>query len=209
MARRRKRSNSASAPAAPTPPQTEIQRAAAAIRKRAVRQAKLADLDAGIPPPEQLAKGRFETVKIKDPEAPAPRWVRRNLSTRNLERWYAAGKIDERQYQAGDRYRTDWERSGFEQRVTARYGITSTGGGDGSYMPAMPGTIVQMDAWRAFQAAQADLGSLAPGFDAMAVHDQLAQEIDPREDRIGIFTVRTSMLAVRICLDRLAAFYRL
>lgn len=208
MARRR-RSKAAAAPAQPSAPQTEVQRTANAIRKRAAREAKLADLDAGIPPPEQLAKGVFRSEKIKDPDKPEARYVRRNLSTRNLERWYAAGKIDERQYQAGDRYRSDWERSGFQQRVTAKYDIVSTGGGDGSYMPSMPGSLTQMDAWRAFNAAQADLGTLAPGFDAMAVHDELAQEIDPRQDRTGLFTRRTGMAIVLVCLDRLVAFYRL
>jgi hypothetical protein len=209
MARRKRRSNTAAAAEEPAGPMTEVQRAAMAIRKRAVRHAKLAELDAGIPPAEQLAKGSFRTVKIKDPDAPEPRYVRRNLSTRNLERWFAASKIDERQFQAGDRYRSDWERAGFSQRVTAKYGIVSTGGGDGSYMPAMPGTLTQMDAWRAWRAARADLGSLAEGFDAMAVHDQLATEIDPALDRVGIWTRRTSMMAVTICLDRLVVFYRL
>lgn len=205
MARRRRRSNTATAPAEPSIPQTEVQRAAAAMRKRAVRDAKAADLDAGIPPPEQLAKGVFRSTRIKDPEKPEARYVRRNLSTRNLERWFAAGKIDERQFDAGDRYRSDWERSGFGPRLVAQYDIVSTGGGPGSFS----GPLINEDAWRAWQAARADLGTLAGGFDAMAVHDQLAQEIDPREDRIGIFTLRTSILAVRICLDRLVAFYRL
>jgi hypothetical protein len=186
-----------------------VQRAAAAIRKRAVREAKAADLDAGIPPPEQLAKGVFRSTRIKDPLKPEARYVRRNLSTRNLERWFAAGKIDERQFDAGDRYRSDWERSGFGPRLVSQYGIVSTGGGDGTHNPAMPSTLRQMDAWRAWQAARADLGTLAGGFDAMAIHDQLAQEIDPREDRVGIWTRRTGMMAVIICLDRLTAFYRL
>jgi hypothetical protein len=76
-------------------------------------------------------------------------------------------------------------------------------------MPAMPGTLRQMDAWRAWCAARADLGALANGFDAMAVHDQLAQEIDPRSDRTGLFTIRTSVQVVRLCLDRLVVWYRL
>ena len=209
MARRKRRSNTARAPAEPAVPMTDVQRAAATLRKKMERASESAKLDKGTPTPEQLAKNVYRAQKIKDPDAPEARYVKRNLSTRNLERWYAAGKIDERQFQAGDRYRSDWERSGFGQRVTAKYDITSTGGGAGSYMPSMPGTLAQMDAWRAWRAARADLGTLAEGFDAMAVHDQLANEIDPALDRVGIWTRRTSMMAVTICLDRLVVLYRL
>ncbi len=188
---------------------TETQAAAARLRKRAARDEKAAAIDAGVPTPEQLAKGVYRSVRIKDPDAAEARYVKRNLSTRNLERWYAAGKIDERQFNAGERYRSDWERSGFGQRLTAKYDIISTGGGDGTHMPAMPGTLRQMDAWRTWCAARADLGTLAAGFDGMAVHDQLAQELDPSLDRVGIFTIKTSMIAVKICLERLVVFYRL
>lgn len=206
--KRRRNSNNVAAPEEPSAPQSELQRAAARLRRKADRDAKLVTLDAGLPTPEQFARNRYETTKIKDPDAPEARWVKRNLSSRNLERWYASKKIDERQFTAGERYRGDYERTGFEQRVTSRY-EGGGGGGDGTYTPAMPGTVTQMDAWRAWRAAREQLDNLAQGFDAMTIHDQIAIEIDPAEDRVGIFTQRTSMMAVQICLDRLVSFYRL
>jgi hypothetical protein len=187
---------------------TDVQRAAAAARRRSQRGQTLAEIEAGQPTPEQFARNVYQTVQIKDPDQPSTRFAKRNLTSRNLERWRTAGKIDARQFDAGDRYRSDYEKSGFEQRVTSRYD-GGGGGGDGTYSPAMPGTLVQMDAWKRWRAARADLGSLAAGFDAMAVHDQLAEEIDRGQDRVGIYTRRTSMMAVVICLDRLVIFYGL
>jgi hypothetical protein len=184
---------------------TEVQRRAAAIRRREANEA--ATLNLGEPTAEARQHHTFATAKIKDPDAPAPRLVKRNLTARNLERWYAAGKIDYRQFTAGDRYRTSFERSGFEQRVTSRYAPRA--GGTPNYSPAMPGTLSQMDAWKAWRAARDDLGSLAAGFDAMAIHDGLTTDIAPADDSVGIYTQRTAMMAVAICLDRLVAFYRL
>jgi hypothetical protein len=76
-------------------------------------------------------------------------------------------------------------------------------------MPAMPSTLRQMDAWRRWREARAALGSLANGFDAMVLNDQLAVEIDPEHDRIGIWTRRTSMMAVQLSLERLVLHYGL
>lgn len=192
----------------PCGPMTDVQRAAAAVRKRAARGARLAEIDAGMPTPEQLAKNVYRTVATKDPEGPGARLVKRNLTSRNLERWLCARKIDDRQFRAGDKYRSDFEAAGFQQRVTSRYD-GGGGGGGATHTPAMPGTLAQMDAWRRWRAARDQLGLLANGFDAMAVHDQLATEIDPAEDRVGIYTRRTSMMAVIISLDRLVMIYGL
>lgn len=184
---------------------TEVQRRAAALRRREANDASTLNL--GEPTPEARQHHHYATAKVKDPDAPAPRLVKRNLTARNLERWYSAGKIDYRQFTAGDRYRTSFERSGFEQRVTSRYAPRF--GGGSNYSPAMPGTLHQMDAWKAWRAARDDLGTLAAGFDAMALHDVVAADVDAADDAIGIYSKRTAMMAIVICLDRLVAFYRL
>jgi hypothetical protein len=192
-------------PADPARPMTDVQRRAAAIRSREANEA--AALNLGEPTAEARQHHVYATEKIKDPDSPTPRLVKRNLSRRNLERWHTAGKIDYRQFTAGDRYRTAYERSGFEQRVTSRYEIRV--GGSPDYSPAMPGTLGQMDAWKEWRAARDDLGRLAAGFDALAIHDLLVTDIDRSDDPIGIFNRTSVMFAVVICLDRLVDFYRL
>jgi hypothetical protein len=151
---------------------TEVQQVAARIRKRAVRHGKLADLDAGTPPPEQLAKNLYRTVKIKDPLAPEARLVKRNFTGRTIDLWRARGMISERAHSACERYRDDWEKAGFQRSIVSNYDITSTGGGAVTHMPAMPGTLAQMDAWRRFNAARAVLSrSLVAAFDAIVLDD--------------------------------------
>lgn len=187
---------------------TDVQRAAAKVRQRQAQAKQLDELDKGLPTPEQQAKNVYRTVLTKDPDGPGARYAKRNMTSRNLERWLYAKKIDDRQYRAGDRYRSDYERAGFEQRVTSRYS-GGGGGGGGTHNPAMPDTLVQMDAWKRWRAARDDLGGLAAGFDTLAVHDQMAADINPAEDRAGIFDRRTCMVGVMICLDRLVVFYGL
>jgi hypothetical protein len=206
VARRKRKGGRAAVAEAPAAPMTDVQRAAHRAREKQATEKKAEEIDKGLPTTEQFKRNVYAFRRIKDPEGPTTRFARRNLTSRNLERWFHAGKIDARQFEAGDRYRSDYEKTGFEQRVTSRYS-GGGGSGGGTYSPAMPGTLVQMDAWNRWRAARDDLGSLAAGFDAMAVHDQLVDEIDPADDPVRVYADRTWMLGVRICLDRLVCFY--
>jgi hypothetical protein len=187
-------------------PLTEVQRRAARLRRQ-----ESAPVEIGEPPAEQLNRLKFDRVTIKDPDSPTPRVARRALSSRNLERWFARKAIDEAGYRAGDRYRSSYERAGFEQRVTSRYDIVTAGGQAGNWRSPGPQNESQMDAWAAWRAARDDLGSLAAGFDQLILHDALMDEIDAfAEDGAPVWRRRDwVILGIGICITRLKVFYRL
>jgi hypothetical protein len=193
-------------PVAPPVPLTEVQRRAARLRRQ-----ESAPVEIGEPPAAQLNRLQFDRVTIKDPDSPTPRVARRALSSRNLERWLARSVIDEAGYRAGDRYRSSYERAGFEQRVTSRYDIVTAGGQAGNWRTPGPQNDAQMDAWMAWRAAREDLGSLAGGFDQLILHDSLMDEIDAHNADGEPVWLRRGwvMLGVGICIKRLKVFYRL
>lgn len=215
MARRGRRRGRASEAAAPAAPMTEVQQVAARIRKRAAATVATAKFDLGTPPPEQLAKGVYRTVKIKDPDAPEARLIKRNFTGRTIDLWRARGMITERQYRAAERYRDDWDKAGFQRSIVSNYDITSTGGGAGTHMPAMPGTLAQMDAWRRFNDARAVLSrSLVPAFDAIVLDDlRVTDAVDALGERFrnagAAYASRFVPEYVRAGGDDLADFYRL
>jgi hypothetical protein len=166
--------------------------------------------DPGAPPAAQLANCQFDRVQIADPDGARPIIARRNLSTRQLERLVARGAICAGRYQAGDRYRSDWERAGFQQRTTASYDIVTAGGQAGHY--AQPGgqTEAQMDAWDRWRAAREQIDpALVHGFDTVIVHDLLWRDVGDDRDRLHAFTEKRWVLAIRACLAQLAAFYQI
>lgn len=162
------------------------------------------------PTPEQLRRNSFALVQVKDPDQAAPVLVRRNLTTRNLERWHNRDLIDDLQAAAGDRYRSDYERAGFEQRVTSRYDIVTAGGQGAVWQPPMPGTVMQMDAWQRYRVARDELDpALRWGFDSMVLHDAAYAEVPAGQDRLRAFTRDRWAMVVQLCLTRLVRHYRL
>ncbi len=162
------------------------------------------------PTPEQLNRGSFELVQVKDPDQPAAILVRRNLSGRNLERWFNRKLIDEQQLAAGSQYRSDYERAGFQPRVTACYDIVTAGGAAGVWQPPMPGNIAQMDAWKRYRAARDEIDpALRWGFDSMILHDAGHSDVPHDHDSLRAFHRDRWALVVQICLTRLTQYYRL
>jgi hypothetical protein len=176
---------------------------------KATRERRVA-VDRVEPTPEQLRRNRFALVQVKDPDQAAPIIVRRNLTTRNLERWFNRELIDSAQLAAGDRYRSDYERAGFEQRVTSRYDIVTAGAQGAVFQPAMPGTLRQMDAWDRYRDARAQIDpALVWGFDSMILHDASFGDVPAGHDRLKAFTRDRWGLVVTLCLARLVTHYRL
>ena len=168
------------------------------------------DRDRLEPTPEQLAANDYAVVQVKDPDQAAPILVRRNLTSRNLERWHRRGLIGDVQLAAGDRYRGDYELAGWQQRVCSRYDIVTAGGQGAVWQAPMPGTLRQMDAWKRWREARAELDpALVWGFDSMLLHDQAHGEVPSAHDRLRAFTRDRWALVVVICLDRLARHYRM
>jgi hypothetical protein len=81
--------------------------------------------------PERFAKGDaaefVNPAEIDSSEQPIGR-VRRFVTRPRLDRWHTSGVITQRQYSAGDRYRTLHQRAFSEPRVVSAYGERTTGG---------------------------------------------------------------------------------
>lgn len=160
------------------------------------------------PTPEQLAQSVFDYHQVHDPDTGGPINVRRNLTTRNLERWHNRGLISVQHYLAGEKYRSDYERAGFNQRVTSCYDIVTAGGQAGHYRAPGGQNEAQMDAWKRWrEAREAVPFMLRGGFDWLAVFDEIGLEIVAR-DAQGIWTPRTCIPMVTVCLAQLAKFYK-
>lgn len=162
------------------------------------------------PTPEQFAKGAFDHTQVHDPDTGHPINVRRNLTTRNLERWYNRGLIDDAALAAGSRYRDDYEQTGFQPKVTSAYDIVTAGGQGATYTPPMPGTLRQMDAWKRYRAARAEIDpALVWGFDSLILHDLSHADVPAVQDRLRGFHRDRWAFVVQLCLARLVAYYRL
>lgn len=163
------------------------------------------------PTPEQQRHHAYGLVQVKDPESPAPIIVRRNLTTRNLERWLHRGAIDARQFQAGDRYRSDYDRSGFNQRTIGRYGEAGMAPAAPGYVGSLPGSLSQLDARERWRKARLQLPArLVPGFERLLLHDDVIRDLAalPPASRAG-YARESAIPTVRLCLDMLATFYRI
>lgn len=186
------------------PPRPQLTVIASLGRRGAKARARPVIEEIG-PTDEQMRRGCYHTVQVKDPGQAAPRFVKKNMDGRNLERWLNRELIDARQFRAGDKYRTDFELSGWQPRLVARYGFGGVGGEAAGPGPA---TERQMDAWRRWRAAREELSaSLREGFDQLLLHD--AGLDDVAVDPLGFYRPRTGMLAVKLCLTELVAFYGL
>lgn len=162
------------------------------------------------PPLEQLGRGAWDHRQIHDPETGHPINVRRNLSTRNLERWYNRQLIDDTALIAGGRYRDDYELTGFLPKVTACYDIVTAGGQGAVYSPPMPGSLRQMDAWRRYRDARAAIDPARVwGFDSLILHDVLWADVPAAADGSRPFTRDRWAGMVKLCLAELVAYYRL
>ncbi len=219
VARRRKRKTGhPTAPAEfspdlPPPSQTELQRTAATLRKRAGRARALAAIDAGLPTPEQMAKHEYRRVRIKEPGIAQGRLALRNTTASAIDRWYARAMITERQYQAASRYRADYEAAGRERSMISQYGGgTGSGSGTPNYAGTLPATLRQMDALTRWRAARDLLqASLAPVFDAIVLHDIAAEEAVTLADGLSraAYAARFGPIYVQLAASDLADYYRL
>lgn len=162
------------------------------------------------PTPEQLRRGAFDHHQVHDPETGGPINVRRNLTTRNLERWFNRELIDDTAFTAGGRYRDDYELAGFQPKVTACYDIVTAGGQSAHYSPPMPGTLRQMDAWKRYRAARAEIDpALVWGFDSLILHDVLWGDVPVALDGCRPFARDRWAGMVKLCLGKLVTYYRL
>lgn len=162
------------------------------------------------PTPEQRAMNVYAEVNpatIDSAEQPIGRALR-NLTGTPLDRYRQRGHVDERQWRAGDRLRTDWQVAALNPRVVQAYAPALGGGGDPAWqLPASERQALARERWRRTLAAlPAGLGRLLV---EVACHEATAQQIGARLGRSGRNAEIAGMTALRLALDALADHYGL
>jgi hypothetical protein len=137
---------------------------------------------------------------------PPARSVTINLAESPLGWLLARGHVSRRQFDAGERLRSDWERAQLGQRVTMSWDsapVARTRGGSAERVD-LSGS--QLDANRRFEAAVAEAG---PGLSDILWRVVCAGEgMREAETALG-WPVRAGKLVLRFALDRVADYYRM
>ena len=126
-----------------------------------------------------------------------------NLGESPLTWLHARGHLSDRQFDAGERLRADYERAQLAPSVTMRWdAVRIKGSGDGGLTPGER----QLAAKARFDAALAGAG---PGLADVLWRVACAGESLPVAEKALAWPVRSGKLVLRLALDRVADFYRL
>jgi len=156
---------------------------------------------AGDPPPRTVPRG---TV-LREIRCPA-RSVTVNLAESPLGWLRAHGHVSRRQFDAGERLRSDWERAQLDPRVTMSWNPAPAARGRGGAGQAHDLTGTQLDARRRFAAAAAAAG---PGLSVILWRIVCAGEgMREAETALG-WPARAGKLVLGVALDRIADYYRM
>jgi hypothetical protein len=118
----------------------------------------------------------------------------------------ARGLLTERQYDAGERLRSDWERAQLSPRVTMSWDAAPVARGRGGSAPAPDLSGAQIDAKRRFDDAIAHAG---PGLADILWRVVCAGEgMREAETALG-WPTRAGKLVLTFALDRVANYYRI
>jgi Domain of unknown function (DUF6456) len=149
-----------------------------------------------------------EIVKQAGPArgARAIRSVTVNLAESPLGWLFVHGHICQRQFDAGERLRADYERSQLAPRVTMAWDSAPIARGRGGQAPGSDPTASQMEARRRFKAA---IDTAGPGLSDILWRIVCAGErMREAESALG-WPARAGKLVLTIALDRIADYYRI
>lgn len=119
---------------------------------------------------------------------------------------FARGLVSQRQFDAGERLRVDWERGQLSPRVTMSWDSVPVCRGRGGSAPEPDLSGAQIDARRRFDAAIASAG---PGLSDILWRVVCAGEgMREAESALG-WPARAGKLVLSLALDRIAAYYRI
>lgn len=136
----------------------------------------------------------------------ARRSVLVNMAESPLGWLFARGLVTQRQYDAGERLRADWERAQLAPRVTMAWDAAPVARGRGGSAADLDLTGAQIDAKRRFDAAIASAG---PGLADILWRVVCAGEgMRDAETALG-WPARAGKLVLTLALDRVAAYYRI
>jgi hypothetical protein len=129
-----------------------------------------------------------------------------NIAESPLGWLFARGHVSQRQFDAGERLRADWERAQLAPRVTMSWDAAPMGRQRGGSAPAPDLAGTQIDARRRFHAA---LDAVGPGLGDILWRVVCAGEgMRDAETALG-WPVRAGKLVLTLALDRIAAYYRI
>jgi hypothetical protein len=136
----------------------------------------------------------------------AARSVTVNLAESPLGWLFSRGLLTRRQFDAGERLRSDWERAQLAPRITMSLDSVPTSGNRGGSAPAPDLVGAQIDAKRRFHAA---VDSAGPGLSDILWRIVCAGEgMRDAESALG-WPARAGKLVLTFALDRVAEYYRL
>jgi len=140
---------------------------------------------------------------VNRPARQGRRSVTINLAESPLTWLHSRGLLSERQYDAGERLRADWERAQLAPGVTMRWDpVRVKGGGE----KGLNATERQMAAKARFDGAVAAAG---PGLSDILWRVVCAGEGLPQAERALAWPARSGKLVLGLALDRIAQFYRM
>jgi hypothetical protein len=129
-----------------------------------------------------------------------------NLVESPLGWLFARGHVSQRQFDAGERLRTDWERGQVGQRVTMSWDAAPVSRTRGGSSQPVDLSTSQLDAKRRFEAAIAEAGA---GLSDILWRVVCAGEgMREAESALG-WPARAGKLVLRLALDRVADYYRI
>jgi len=135
----------------------------------------------------------------------AARSVTVNLAESPLGWLLARGLVTRRQYEAGERLRSDWERAQLGPRITMSWDAAPVARGRGGSAPQHDLEGAQLDAKRRFEAAIAAAGA---GLADILWRVVCAGEgMRDAESALG-WPARAGKLVLTFALDRVADYYR-
>jgi len=127
-----------------------------------------------------------------------------NLTESPLGWLFVRGLVNQRQFDAGERLRSDWERAELAPRVTMTWDAAPVARGRGGSAVGPDLTGAQIDAKRRFEAAIACAG---PGLADILWRVVCAGEgMRDAETALG-WPARAGKLVLTFALDRVAAYY--
>ena len=131
------------------------------------------------------------------------RTVTVNLAESPLSWLHARGHLDDRQFDAGERLRADYERAQLSPSVTMRWDPVRVDGGGGD---GLTPSERQLAAKARFDGAMAEAGS---GLKDILWRVACACEGLPEAEKGLGWPARSGKLVLKLALDRVADFYRI
>lgn len=154
---------------------------------------------------ERVIEGDTVGARVRGGQRPA-RSVTVNLAESPLGWLLARGLIDQRQFDAGEKLRADWERANLAPSITMRWDAAPISPGVRGSGDHLEPTERQAAARQRFDAAMSALGR---DLNDIAWRVICSGEAMPLAEKALGWPVRSGRLVLRLGLDRLADFYRL